>query len=107
MPVDLARPQLVREIVESLTRWEPRIKVLQVLVDLVGLSQLAIRIVWELLIDIPAAARRQTSAFTIPQLVGTQVPQTLVSQLPPAFPRDVAGVIDVSQITDWSRIGSG
>src|ERR1700741_1059822 len=37
MPVDLARPQLVREIVESLTRWEPRIKVLQVLVDLVGL----------------------------------------------------------------------
>src|SRR5581483_8512823 len=33
-PINIARPHLVREIVEAITRWEPRVRVLSVVVNL-------------------------------------------------------------------------
>src|SRR5437016_4326511 len=41
-PVNVARPHLVREIVEAITKWEPRVRVLSVVIGLPGSSQLNI-----------------------------------------------------------------
>jgi hypothetical protein len=35
-PIDRARPHIVRETVEAIRRWEPRVKVTRVVVDLDG-----------------------------------------------------------------------
>src|ERR1700758_1970296 len=52
-PITVARPNLVREIVEAITKWEPRVRVLSVVINLVAgtLSNLAITIVWQLRVD--------------------------------------------------------
>src|ERR1700758_1609230 len=53
-PVNIARPNLVREIVEAITKWEPRVRVLSVVVNLVANdpsaninAHLSITIVWQ------------------------------------------------------------
>ena len=48
-PLQLARPHIVREVFEALTRWEPRIKVQRVVVQAVTIEQpqqVECRIVW-------------------------------------------------------------
>jgi uncharacterized protein len=67
-PLTVARPNLVREIVEALTIWEPRIRVLSVVVDLVAgtLSQLSITIVWQLKVDVTGTGDHQLT-LTVPR----------------------------------------
>lgn len=47
-PIDRARPHLVRESIEAIGRWEPRLTVERVECYLTGVSHLAIRVVWRL-----------------------------------------------------------
>jgi phage baseplate assembly protein W len=67
-PITVARPALVRDIVDSITRWEPRVRVLSVVVNLVGgtVSNLSITIVWQLKVD-RAGAGRQQLTITVPR----------------------------------------
>jgi Bacteriophage baseplate protein W len=65
-PVTVARPNLVREIVEAITKWEPRVRVLSVVIDLVGLSQLSIAITWQLKVDV-ARVGNQRLTLTVPR----------------------------------------
>lgn len=67
-PIDTTRPLIVREIVESLLNWEPRVSVLSVTVDLMPgtLSQLSIIIVWQLKIAV-AGIGPQRLALTVPR----------------------------------------
>jgi Bacteriophage baseplate protein W len=67
-PVNVARPALVREIVEAITKWEPRVRLLSVVVNLSGLSNLIIEIVWQLTIDVPGSSQRLT--LTVPRNLG-------------------------------------
>jgi phage baseplate assembly protein W len=46
-PVNSARPHIVREVVDALRNWEPRIDVVKVRVDLVDLAQLACKVQWQ------------------------------------------------------------
>jgi phage baseplate assembly protein W len=71
-PITVARPQLVREIVEGITKWEPRVRVLSVVVNVEGginsailLANLLITIVWQLLIDVSGVGN-QTLTITVP-----------------------------------------
>jgi uncharacterized protein len=64
-PITVARPHLVREIVQALTKWEPRIQVLSVVINLVGISQLTIAITWQLKVDIGGTGN-QTLTLTVP-----------------------------------------
>jgi len=45
-PIDHARPLIVRDVVEALSRWEPRAVVLQVLVEYEPPAGLRVRIRW-------------------------------------------------------------
>jgi len=67
-PITVARPQLVREIVEGITKWEPRVRVLSVVVNLVGgtLANLLITIVWQLKIDVAGVGNQQLT-ITVPR----------------------------------------
>jgi phage baseplate assembly protein W len=65
-PIALARPHLVREIVEAITRWEPRVRVLSVIVDLIGSSQLSIALTWQLRVDTSNVGSQQL-VLTVPQ----------------------------------------
>lgn len=67
-PINVARPHLVREIVESITKWEPRVRVLSVVVNLVSgqVAQLTIMITWQLKIDIAGAGNQQLT-ITVPR----------------------------------------
>ncbi|ADJ61738.1 hypothetical protein G5B88_01050 [Herbaspirillum seropedicae] len=47
-PVNSARPHIVREAVNALREWEPRIAVLKVSVDLIELAQLQCSVQWQL-----------------------------------------------------------
>ena len=68
-PITVARPALVRDIVEALIRWEPRIRVLNATVDLVGLSQLVITMTWRLKVDV-AGVGNQRVTVTIARNLG-------------------------------------
>jgi phage baseplate assembly protein W len=68
-PVNVARPHLVREIVEAITKWEPRVRVLSVVIGLVGLSQLSIAITWQLKVDVSGAGS-QKLVLTVPRNLG-------------------------------------
>ena len=65
-PITVARPNLVREIVEAITKWEPRVRVLSVVVNLVGgtLSNLNIAIAWQLKVDVQGVGNQQL-VFTV------------------------------------------
>ena len=67
-PITVARPALVREIVEGITKWEPRVRVLSVVVNLVGgtLANLLITIVWQLKIDVSGVGNQQLT-ITVPR----------------------------------------
>jgi phage baseplate assembly protein W len=65
-PVDIVRPALVREIVEALTKWEPRIRVLSVVVNLIDIAQLGIAITWQLKVDMAGAGNQQLT-ITVPR----------------------------------------
>jgi phage baseplate assembly protein W len=68
-PVNVARPNLVREIVEALTIWEPRIRVLSVVIGLVGMSQLSIAITWQLRVDVSGVGNQQLT-LAVPRNFG-------------------------------------
>jgi phage baseplate assembly protein W len=65
-PITVARPNLVREIVEAITRWEPRVRVLSVVINLVGVSQLGIAITWQLKVDVTGTGNQQL-VLTVPR----------------------------------------
>ena len=65
-PITVARPHLVREIVEALTKWEPRIRVLSVVINLAGLSQLTVAITWQLRVNVGGSGK-QTLTLTVPR----------------------------------------
>lgn len=67
-PITVARPALVREIVEGITKWEPRVRVFSVVVNLVGgmLANLLITIVWQLKIDVAGVGNQQLT-ITVPR----------------------------------------
>jgi phage baseplate assembly protein W len=67
-PINVARPHLVREIFEAITRWEPRVQLLSVVVDLAATADpahLIVTIVWRLLVDLGAGEQRLT--LTVPR----------------------------------------
>jgi uncharacterized protein len=66
-PISFARPALVRDIVEAITRWEPRVRVLSVVVNLVSgtVSNLLITITWQLKVD-TARVGNQRLTVTVP-----------------------------------------
>jgi uncharacterized protein len=67
-PLTIARPNLVREIVEAITKWEPRVRVLSVVVNLVSgtVSNLNVTIVWQLKVD-TVGAGTQRLTLTVPR----------------------------------------
>lgn len=46
-PLNTARPHLVREVIDALTHWEPRAKVLQVSVALAGIAAFNVAVTWQ------------------------------------------------------------
>jgi phage baseplate assembly protein W len=67
-PITVARPALVRDIVEAITKWEPRVRVLSVVVNLVGGTQsnLLITIVWQLKVDVTRIGNQRLT-ITVPK----------------------------------------
>lgn len=67
-PITVARPNLVREIVEAISRWEPRVRVISVVINLIAgtLSNLLIEIVWQLRVDITGIGN-QRLRLTVPK----------------------------------------
>ena len=65
-PITIARPALVRDIVEAITRWEPRVRVLSVVVNLIAVSQLTITITWQLKVDVNGVGNQRVT-ITIPR----------------------------------------
>jgi uncharacterized protein len=67
-PINIARPYLVKEIVESVTIWEPRVRVLSVTVNLVAgtVSNLLISIVWQLRVAMVGTSNQQLT-LTVPR----------------------------------------
>ena len=57
-PVEQVRPQIVLEVTEAIFRYEPRVKVLSVTVDLVAIAQLLVGVTWQPLIAglVPSAS---------------------------------------------------
>lgn len=47
-PIDRARPHVVREAIEAIRRWETRLTVLRVVVEVVEVSTLRIRVLWKI-----------------------------------------------------------
>jgi phage baseplate assembly protein W len=66
-PITVAKPALVREIVEAITKWEPRLRVLSVVVNPgSSTSQLTIAITWQLKVDVTGAGNQQLT-ITVPR----------------------------------------
>lgn len=67
LPLTIARPQMIREIVEAITHYEPRVNVLQVTVDLVPgtLSNLQVSITWQLAISVPGIPSGTTQTVSL------------------------------------------
>lgn len=55
-PVNRARPHLVRETVDAIRRWEPRVRVVRVAVDVVGDARVRIAAVFRLADGVEATA---------------------------------------------------
>ncbi|MEW5885468.1 MAG: GPW/gp25 family protein [Pseudomonadota bacterium] len=55
-PINRARPHLVRETVEAIRRWEPRVSVVRVLVTLAAEAQLRIEVIFRTADGIEASA---------------------------------------------------
>jgi uncharacterized protein len=70
-PITYARPALVREVVEAITHWEPRVRVLSVLANLMpgAFGNLSITITWQLKVDVTGAGNQQL-AITVPRNLG-------------------------------------
>jgi uncharacterized protein len=70
-PITYARPALVREVVEAITHWEPRVRVLSVLANLMpgAFGNLSITITWRLKVDVTGAGNQQL-AITVPRNLG-------------------------------------
>lgn len=74
MPVNAAIPNIVREVTDAITRWEPRVTLLSVTAGLVNPdatsnvnAHMQITIVWQLKLSAPvSAAQAQTTTITIP-----------------------------------------
>lgn len=47
-PVAVAIPNIVREVVDALDMWEPRIKVVRVLVSFTAAGQVTVNVEWQL-----------------------------------------------------------
>lgn len=45
-PIDAARPHIVREVVDALLQWEPRIKVMRVMVSPSDVASLQVDVEW-------------------------------------------------------------
>ena len=67
-PINFARPALVNEIVTNVTKWEPRVRVLSVIVNLVPGTQsnLEIAITWQLKIAVAGVGNQQLT-ITVPR----------------------------------------
>jgi phage baseplate assembly protein W len=67
-PINFARPALVRDIVQAITKWEPRVRVLSVVVNLVSgtVSNLLIAITWQLKVDTVGIGTKQLT-ITVPR----------------------------------------
>jgi uncharacterized protein len=67
-PITIARPAIVREIVQAVLKWEPRVRLLRVLVNLVAgtLQNLEIQMLWQLKVDVPGVGN-QTVTITVPR----------------------------------------
>jgi uncharacterized protein len=67
-PITVARARLVKEIVEALTIWEPRVRVLSVNANLVAgtIQNLLITITWQLAVDTGGLGNQQLT-LTVPQ----------------------------------------
>lgn len=46
-PIDRARPHVVRESIEAIRRWEQRLTVARVVVEVVEISTIRIRVLWK------------------------------------------------------------
>jgi len=58
----------VREIVEAITKWEPRVRVLSVTMNLVAeaVANLLITIVWQLKVDVSGVGQQRLT-LTVPK----------------------------------------
>jgi uncharacterized protein len=67
-PISIARAAIVREIVQAITIWEPRVRVLSVLANLVTgtLANLSVTITWQLKVDVTGLGNQQL-ALTVPR----------------------------------------
>jgi len=67
-PISIARPNLVREVVEAITKWEPRVRVLSVVVNLEPgtLANLTVTITWQLKVDVAGVGNQQLT-LTVPR----------------------------------------
>jgi len=68
-PVNVATPGLVAAIVAAITLWEPRVRLLSVVINLNGLSQLMVALTWQLKVD-TGGVRTQKLALTVPRNLG-------------------------------------
>ncbi len=46
-PINQVRPKVVRGVIDAITIWEPRVKILRVAVDQLEMSSLRIGVLWE------------------------------------------------------------
>lgn len=67
-PIDVARPNIVKEVVEAITKWEPRVRVLSVQMNLVAgtLSNMLLTLVWQLIVDTGGIGQQQLT-LSIPR----------------------------------------
>jgi phage baseplate assembly protein W len=67
-PITIARAAIVREIVEAITIWEPRVRVVSVVVNLVAWTQsnLSVTLTWQLRVDVQGIGNQQL-ALTVPR----------------------------------------
>jgi phage baseplate assembly protein W len=65
-PLTVARPGIVREMVEAVTIWEPRVRLLSVVVTAQGISQLLIALTWRLKVDTTGLGNQRLT-LTVPR----------------------------------------
>ena len=67
-PINIARAALVREIVQAITIWEPRVRVLSVVINLAAGTQsyLDVTITWQLKVDVAGIGNQQLT-LTVPR----------------------------------------
>lgn len=68
-PITVATPNLVREIFEAITKWEPRVRVLSVVIGAAVAADpahLTVTIVWQLKVDVTGTGSQQLRV-TVPR----------------------------------------